>query len=328
MLISIIVPVYNIQEYVKECVDSILKQSYSDIECILVDDGSKDNSPEICDNYSKQYPQIQVVHKQNGGLAAARNTGLLCAKGEYVYFLDGDDKLEENAISNFVSALAEQGNCDFVIGHMASFVDDSKAKPFPNVVKKEWVQGKTGKDAFIEICKNTHSIMMGVRGLYSRNFLLDNNLTFLDSCRYSEDQEWTPRVFEKAQKVGTNENPDYLYRLGRPGSLMNTLSLSKMELTLQVYDGWYRRTILNPKDEFCTCLYNLLIYRYWSLYFHYTPMVNKDGLEEFCEMMERRRCFCMYPKAKENKVRRFVIKHFCSYNIIRLTKIWGKIKGL
>ena len=326
MKVSIIVPVYNIQDYVSECVDSILAQTYKDIECILVDDGSSDRSSEICEKYAKDFSRfVCVIHKHNGGLAAARNTGLQHATGDYVYFLDGDDKLTPDAISHFVDEAKSAHYCDFVIGHMASFVDDEIPVPFKNVVKKNWVVGKAGKAAFVEICKKT-TIMMGVRGLYSKDFLIKNNLFFQDDCRYSEDQEWTPRIFEKAQSISSNEHPDYLYRMGRPGSLMNTLSIKKMELTLRVYDGWYSKAISLPMGDYNRCLYNLLITRYWSLYFHYTPMVKKEEYEEFCEMMERRRYFCMYPKKEGNKTRRFIIKHFKSRHIIAITKLWKLLR--
>ena len=91
MLISIIVPVYNVENYLKECIDSILRQEFRDYEIILVDDGSKDDSGKICDEYGKKYSFISVIHKKNGGLSDARNFGLKIAKGEYILFIDSDD---------------------------------------------------------------------------------------------------------------------------------------------------------------------------------------------------------------------------------------------
>ena len=90
-LISIIVPVYNKEKYIKKCVDSLIKQSYSDIEIILVDDGSTDKSPEICDEYAERDSRIRVIHRENGGLSVARNTGIENANGKYLMFVDADD---------------------------------------------------------------------------------------------------------------------------------------------------------------------------------------------------------------------------------------------
>ena len=96
--ISVIVPVYNVEKYLSRCVDSILNQTFTDFECILVDDGSPDNCGKICDEYAKKDKRVKVIHKQNGGLSDARNTGLDIAGGEYIYFLDSDDYVEYNLL--------------------------------------------------------------------------------------------------------------------------------------------------------------------------------------------------------------------------------------
>ena len=90
-LISIIIPIYNVSKYLNRCVDSVVNQTYKNIEIILVDDGSKDNSGEMCDKYQEEYSNIKVVHKENAGLGFARNTGLEYVTGKYVIFVDGDD---------------------------------------------------------------------------------------------------------------------------------------------------------------------------------------------------------------------------------------------
>lgn len=95
-LISVIVPVYNVEKYLNECIESVLKQTYKNFELLLIDDGSSDSSPKICDDYAKQDERVKVVHKQNAGVSAARNTGLDIAKGEYVTFIDSDDFVSED----------------------------------------------------------------------------------------------------------------------------------------------------------------------------------------------------------------------------------------
>ena len=94
-LISIIVPVYNVEEYLKECIDSIINQTYKRIEIILVDDGSTDKSGKICDDYAKIDKRIKVVHKENGGLSDARNVGISVSSGKYIAFVDSDDWVEK-----------------------------------------------------------------------------------------------------------------------------------------------------------------------------------------------------------------------------------------
>lgn len=108
MLISVIVPVYNVKNYLKDCISSIISQSYRDIEIVIIDDGSTDGSGVICDEYAKRDNRIIVIHQKNKGLSAARNAGLDISSGDYVCFVDSDDWVENNYILNFVEKAREQ----------------------------------------------------------------------------------------------------------------------------------------------------------------------------------------------------------------------------
>ena len=113
-LISVIIPIYRVEDYLDRCVASVCKQTYKNLEIILVDDGSDDSCPQICDNWAEKDSRIQVIHKQNGGLSDARNAGLKVATGEYVYFLDSDDYIVEHALERVVS-VREEEKADCVI---------------------------------------------------------------------------------------------------------------------------------------------------------------------------------------------------------------------
>ncbi|MGN0527796.1 MAG: glycosyltransferase family 2 protein [Eubacterium sp.] len=121
MKISIIVPIYKIEEYIKQCVDSIIAQSYTDLEIILVDDGSPDNCPKICDKYAEKDSRVKVLHKQNGGLMSARQAGLKIAAGEYVGFVDGDDWIEPNMYEKFANLIdkykPDMAMCEFLYSY-------------------------------------------------------------------------------------------------------------------------------------------------------------------------------------------------------------------
>lgn len=108
-LISVIVPVYNVEKYLKECVDSILAQTYKNLEIILVDDGSTDRSPIICDEYAAKYPSIQTIHKANGGASSARNVGIDASNGKFLAFLDSDDVFDADMFSRFYEKQTESG---------------------------------------------------------------------------------------------------------------------------------------------------------------------------------------------------------------------------
>ena len=97
-LVSIVIPCYNVKEYLEDAVESVVRQTYSNIEIILVNDGSSDGTSELCDVYARKYKNICVIHKENGGLSSARNAGMQEARGEFIYFLDSDDYIKENMV--------------------------------------------------------------------------------------------------------------------------------------------------------------------------------------------------------------------------------------
>lgn len=122
-LVTVIVPIYKVELYIKKCVDSILQQTYKNLEIILVDDGSPDKCPIICDHYARLDARVKVIHKENGGQAEARNFGLRIASGDYIYFVDGDDYLELDALAILVN-VAQKEKADIVIADI-KFVDSS-----------------------------------------------------------------------------------------------------------------------------------------------------------------------------------------------------------
>ncbi len=326
ILISVIIPVYNIRNYIDECVQSVIAQTYKNWECILVDDGSTDGSEHICDKYSNAYSQISVVHKSNNGPSSARNAGIKEARGKYLYFIDGDDRIKPETLEHFVKLLKDSGDYDFIIGHMSKFSETMQPTPFPQLVRDEWVKSIDGKKAFVLIHEKNGLLLMGVRGVYSKDFILKNNLFFKQECRYSEDQEWTPRLFECAKRIRSNESFDYLYREGRPGSLMNSINLNKIEATLKVYDEWYNRVAGSSLEPFYVCLYRTLLQRYWRMYFIYPPQLSKENLSHFYAMMDKRKYFVKNASlgiAKGLKV--WLIKYISSRYLCFLVRTWSML---
>ena len=125
MTFSIIIPVYNVEKYLNECVDSVLNQKNVDYEIILVDDGSTDNSGQICDEYVKNHSNISVIHKQNGGASDARNIGIEEAEGDYILFIDSDDKIEKNSLSKINEVIINQKFPDIVMLEVYKYFDNN-----------------------------------------------------------------------------------------------------------------------------------------------------------------------------------------------------------
>lgn len=151
-LVSVIVPVFNVEEFLTECIDSILSQSYKNLEIILVDDGSKDSSGSICDKYAQTDSRIKVVHKENGGLSSARNAGIENATGEYIIFVDSDDVIETKAVENLLNAILRQG-CPIVRMNMTSNFEELGNSSNINTIKKN-----SAEDYLKKICTYRGSV--------------------------------------------------------------------------------------------------------------------------------------------------------------------------
>ena len=240
--ISVVVAVYNIEDYICECVDSIINQTIQPEEIILVDDGSTDRSSALCDEYAEKNTNIRVIHQKNAGLSAARNTGIEHAQGVWVYFVDGDDILAPDVIESFLAVLtAHEGDVEFIQGRMTWFVDGSNNfKPDEVYIPDEWTYFAKSQLVMARMLKEKGAFRMGIRGLYRRNFLIQNDLMFVPGL-YSEDQEWTPRLFSLDVKMGSNENPGYLYREGRAGSIVTARKPEQVEVLFTLYQEWFDR---------------------------------------------------------------------------------------
>lgn len=240
--ISVVVAVYNIEDYICECVDSIINQTIQPEEIILVDDGSTDRSSALCDEYAEKNTNIRVIHQKNAGLSAARNTGIEHAQGVWVYFVDGDDILAPDVIESFLAVLtAHEGDVEFIQGRMTWFVDGSNNfKPDEVYIPDEWTYFAKSQLVMARMLEEKGAFRMGIRGLYRRNFLIQNDLMFVPGL-YSEDQEWTPRLFSLDVKMGGNENPGYLYREGRAGSIVTARKPEQVEVLFTLYQEWFDR---------------------------------------------------------------------------------------
>lgn len=209
--VSIIIPVYNVEQYLERSIDSALSQTLDNIEIILVDDGSPDNSPGICDRYADSYENISVIHKQNGGLASARNAGLKVATGEYIFFLDSDDWLEKGGIEALYN-IAEKYGVDLVKYRAIRTGWPGLPKNAPGMVEpiRELRDGYYDKAQIIEeiyprlfvTSQLTMGAVVGAWGaLYNRSFLVKNHLTFYEKVKFSEDMIFSANVIKAANSM-------------------------------------------------------------------------------------------------------------------------------
>ena len=238
--LSIIVPIYNVESYLRKCVDTLLAQDYADYEIILVDDGSPDKCPAICDDYAAQYDYIRVIHRENGGLSAARNSGIEVAKGKYVMFVDSDDYVEPNVLGRLM-AYIERDNLD-VLRYRLQYVRIKNERVSELGNEREYEVYKPYKSDPFKGNDYSEEPIDGVSFLNSRmstacyawQFILKRVL--LESCFfthgiYFEDTDWTPRMLVKAKRVASTNIVVYNY-LQREGSITNAVNRSKQKKVL------------------------------------------------------------------------------------------------
>ncbi len=218
--ISVIVPVYNVEKYLEKSIDSIMNQTYKDLEIILVDDGSSDGSSVICDAYAQRDKRITVIHKQNGGVSSARNIGINTSQGHYLSFVDPDDIIDLDMMQTLYNSLTEKGGdiatCDIQPFKEGETPDKDLAK---NVV-----QVFSGKEALKEMLYQRHIVNGPCAKLYKKE--LFKGIRFLESITIAEDLEINYQLFIKAKKVIVNSSKDYYY-LQRSGSAMHSTFSSK-----------------------------------------------------------------------------------------------------
>lgn len=209
-LISIIIPVYNVESYLRECLDSIVMQEYSNYEVIIVDDGSPDNSPSICDKYADAYPQIWVFHKENGGVSSARNVGLENAKGEWIWFVDADDRVKKQSLSVLAESISSY-HCDTVFHGLVELYEDGTINE-----DQHSICINIDKDTFLE---NNFCFQNGMM-LFHADIIKKNNLRFVEGMKMGEDLEFQYRYLMLCNTPIRIEGNYYIYR-HREGSAVS-----------------------------------------------------------------------------------------------------------
>ena len=232
MFFSVVVPVYNVEQYLKECVDSILSQTFKDFELILVNDGSKDSSPAICDEYAKKDSRVKVIHKENGGQSTARNKGIEAATGEFAVFIDSDDLFcDDHFFEDVKNAIDE--NTDIVVFRYCKYYGDRtdecgiSLSGLNSDNKAEFLRDLVKRDAFFCSCWSKCTRM---------SILKENNIIF-DTSLSCEDMDWYYNVVSKAENFKVIDKP-YVYYRQRENSV--TSSFKKKSITDYIFtiDKW------------------------------------------------------------------------------------------
>lgn len=323
-LVSIIVPVYNVEKYLKKCLDSLVKQSYSNIEIIIVNDGSLDDSKAIIKKYYQKYPQlIKSYEKENGGLSDARNYGLKKAQGKYLTFIDSDDYIASDYIEKMYKAI-KKNNSDVVICNYYTVKDKQKK------IEKNYIPNQVGN---LAIDKNQLFNSWAVwNKMFSQKIIKDNNLLFSKGVIY-EDMRFTLKVLLKANKISYVDEALYYY-IYRQNSIMNSQNLEKNKDILKGFEdiiSYYQKE--NAYGEFkeeieFLAIKHILIYALVRVIKTSTNKEIKTNILPYLNYLNTN-----FPNYKENKYLKTLSRnHKLIYNLINnkryyILKLLIKLRG-
>lgn len=271
---SIIVPVYNVEPYLEDCINSIMSQTFESFELILVDDGSTDSSGKICDVFSQNYTNIIVTHKKNGGLSSARNVGIGQSRGDYVIFVDGDDMINDDCfLSNLFSAITENGKPDVALYPNALSLNTYthqigriRKNKFDSVcvMSAESDLRRIVEDRFIAVAAWTKAV--------SREVIVENNLLFVEG-ETSEDFEWTFHILCKARTYVYLNGFYYVYR-HRPGSITDGIDSHALDIMCRQID----RLVALANEETDESKRKVLFYYISNMFLGYLFALAKTGM--------------------------------------------------
>lgn len=253
--ISIIIPVYNVEKYLAVCIESIIHQTYQNLEIILVNDGSTDNSPQICDNYAKKDQRVKVVHQKNGGLSDARNTGYSLMTGEYIAFVDSDDLISLDCYHTLLQILNKY-EADIVECNFVKFNNENELNELDSMNLVEEFDTEKGLELLIK--EQLKQVVWNK--LYKAKVV---NKLFFEKGKIHEDEFWTYKVFLQANKIVKTNKVLYFYRqqdksiMAEKYNLKRLLGLEAREERIEVIATKFPNlTHLAIKSFWYSALYN------------------------------------------------------------------------
>lgn len=246
MCLSVVIPCYNVEQYLAQCLDSVLIQNAFSGELICVNDGSTDSTFAILDEYAARYANLIVLSQQNAGLSAARNTGLRHAKGDYVYFLDSDDYLYSDVLQNIVS-IAEREELEILA---MSVLKDGVTPYFNQDLRIDGVvNGKDYIKQFYASCGFAYQAPVWMY-LYKREFLLQHSLFFKEGFLH-EDEDFTPRALVACERMMLWNEPAQFHRVKRDGAITSVVTRKHLRDIVRILAGLVAELLPTIEDEEC-----------------------------------------------------------------------------
>lgn len=305
--LSFILPIYKVEQYLPQCVDSILAQATDDCEIILVDDGSPDRCGEICDRYAGEYPSVKVIHKENGGLSSARNAGMGLAVGKYVLFVDSDDYLEDGSVKKILDWI-DSTDADVAFLMSRKVYPDGTSEPMGEELIREEILGKRREDVLRFLVTRPKFPASAWGKIYRRAFLLDNGLHYPNDRRLSEDLMYSVDLFLAAERFDYLDFPYYCYRQSRAGSICNTVNARYYFDTFLFVTESAERFAGEKKaaDELSALMLSFAAYEYAILVWQMLDLTGEDRKRAY-NMLKEYRWVLPYGRSAKTKLVNLVV---------------------
>ena len=259
ILLSIIIPMYNLEQYISYCLDSIVSQIRENVEIILIDDGSKDKTKEICNSYCEKYSYIKYFYQDNAGVSVARNNGLKRAIGDYILFVDGDDWIIKDTLLQIINKIKKNREVDIFAGDFVkSKNNQAKSKKVRTTLNLKEYDFPENLIKLFETNNFNPSLCCNI---IKRNLFFDNNILLDANVKYTEDMDCMLQLFLKAEKIVFIEKPFYVYRQNQ-SSATHSCSLKRVDDTMNFVIKWNDRIQEIESVELKKYLFNFVQYEY------------------------------------------------------------------
>ena len=323
MLFSIILPVYNVEKYLQECVESILKQTYKDYEIILVDDGSTDKSPEICDRLSEQNPCVKTVHKKNGGQSDARNAGTKTAQGDYILYIDSDDFI---IAKDFLEKLTDKtkNSPDLIFYKYSKYYDTQKRLADCTFSLKSAADKVSYADKIHSLVKDDAFYGMAWIKAIKRAVITDNDI-FFDTGLVCEDMDWNYYITLYSQSVEILDEAFIAYRQ-REGSVTATMKIKNLTDFIYILEKWKDKIERECTDEVLKKALLGSLAKYYSNLFVCYARLGDSRKKEYKDRIKRLDRLFDFAMSKRPQTTAKIYKAFGFDMTVFAIKILDKIK--
>ena len=243
VLFSVIIPCYNVEDYLEDCVNSVIRQTYRNFEIILVDDGSTDSTPQLCDKMSGMDDRISVYHKENGGLSDARNYGMQHAKGDYLVFVDSDDFISNTAFRDF-ARIVEKSRPQVLLTRLTEYYGKGDIVELDLKMKEFFSKSVSANNVLVWETRYTKTTWPAQRKIVSKEFVQKYKLRFLKGFLH-EDLHWSTMLLIHATRFDVYTENWYWHRMKRRGSITNTISEKRILDVVKMADMLISNSDLN-----------------------------------------------------------------------------------